>query len=70
MAKLGRYGAALYVLLYLFAVAVAMGLVSMMIAVLDNKEVATPHRQEQDFYLTRARCRLQHLVVAYTRVSG
>lgn len=50
-----RYGGALFVLLYLFAVAVAMGLVSILVAVLTNKNAATPERQKQRFRLGRAR---------------
>ena len=50
-----RYGEPLYILLYLFAVVVAMGLVSILVGLLANKKAADPVRMEHDFYLARTR---------------
>lgn len=50
-----RYGEPLYVLLYAFAVAVALGLVSILAGLLSNKECSDPVKAEQNFHLARAR---------------
>ncbi|CAN0360944.1 unnamed protein product, partial [Ectocarpus fasciculatus] len=49
------YGEPLYVLLYVFAAAGALGLVSMLIGVLSNLKEASPVEMEKQFQLARAR---------------
>lgn len=51
-----RYGEPLYVMLYLFGVAVALGLVSILVGMVSNKDAADPVKMEEEFHLARARC--------------
>lgn len=51
-----RYGQPLSILLYAFGVAVALGLVSVLVGLLANKEAAEPVHMEHEFQLARARC--------------
>lgn len=50
-----RYGEPLYIILYLFGVAVALGMVSILAGVLANSEAADPVKMKDEFYLARAR---------------
>lgn len=50
-----RYGEPLYVLLYVFAAAGALGLVSILVGVLSNLKEASPVEMEKNFQLARAR---------------
>ncbi len=49
------YGEALYALLYLFAAAGALGLVSILVGVLSNSKASSPAEMDNHFQLTRAR---------------
>ncbi|CAN0316958.1 unnamed protein product [Laminaria digitata] len=53
------YGEPLYILLYLFAVVVAMGLVSILIGLLANQQAADPVRMGHKFHLARTRAILR-----------
>lgn len=51
-----RYGEALYALLYLFAAAGVLGLVSILVGMLSNSRAASPDEMQGQFHLNRARC--------------
>ena len=53
-----RYGEPLYIILYLFGAAVALGMVSILAGVLANSESADPVKMDQEFHLEKARYKL------------
>lgn len=50
-----RYGEPLYIILYLFGVAIALGMASILAGVLANSEASDPVKMKEEFYLARAR---------------